>query len=174
MGFFNRQADPDKIRRIAQAMLDEHRGRGITPATALAMAEMEVYGTSGYDKRATHASKILEKYGWTEAGPPTPEEQMLDEVSRRGYRSDAEVVDDARKSEGGRVSPCPRCSGPSAMDLKPKQVKHWLRLRGDEAAGSYALACSNCGSRDPLPAGMLDWAVQAVAGVDQLLGPEKR
>jgi hypothetical protein len=73
---------------------------------------------------------------------------------------------------GGRVSPCPTCSGPSAMDLKPHEVKHWLRLTGDQVRGGYALSCSNCGANDPVPAGMLEWATQAVGGVNKLLGPE--
>ena len=70
MGLFG--SDTDKIRKIAQRILDENGGRGVTPTMALAMAELEVYGPSQYEKKATDASVILRKYGWaTRAGKTT-------------------------------------------------------------------------------------------------------
>lgn len=87
-------------------------------------------------------------------------------------RPDAELLAEGARSEGGRISPCPDCSGSSAIDLQPRQVKYWLRLTRNKTSDSYDLACYNCGSTEPLPPSMLAWAVRAAANLNKALGPE--
>jgi hypothetical protein len=58
------------------------------------------------------------------------------------------------------------------MDLQPRQVRFWLRLTLNKESGSYALACDDCGSVEPLPVGMLDWALRTAANLNKVLGPE--
>jgi hypothetical protein len=99
-------------------------------------------------------------------------DEIAEDMARRDFKADTDVAGSAAdRADGGRVSPCPACSGPRAMDLKPDQVRYWLRLTRNET-GDYRLTCSHCGSNEPLPTGMLDWAVQSVEGVNKLLGSE--
>lgn len=99
-------------------------------------------------------------------------DEIGEDIARRNFKGDSGVPGSAvANAIGGRVSPCPACSGPKAMDMKPHQVRYWLRFTLSPT-GDYRLACSHCGSEEPLPAGMLDWAVQSVEGINNLLGPE--
>ena len=110
--------------------------------------------------------------GGDESGDLTNETAIRDELAQSGIRPDAQVFAEAAGFEGGRISPCPDCSGPSAMDLQPRQVRFWLRLTLNKESGTYALTCYDCGSVEPLAVGMLDWALRTVANLNKVLGPE--